>query len=389
MGASIIARGAGLCILALLAGGCAVSKNMDAAKTVRAKNPHASVEYLARVLEVEPQNPEAIALLDEIGKEIAGLSDAKIRDYVEAKKFAQAVGEADKVIATRDFIAKGPSKVDLFVDEERRPKLAQSAAEQFYVLADQVASGEGAMSPASAKKAAISFRRALGFVPGFRDAQQRYETCRELGMTRVAFGRFDCKGGADFLADRFKGELKSVVGELNPEFLSISGNRDPKTNALLTADIEGGFRDTGWQSKPQKNTITKSREIGIDDKGNTLYEQYDVTATWVVHTRKTQATLTLRYQVKDLQGSQLDAGNGSMKMHDEKTYVDNFGGDTGFEDYEEAIPYSVQELPKQRVEPANQRTLYTSMSEQWARKGNPIYEFGHKIYTKFSGQRGN
>lgn len=382
-----LARGAGFCFLALLVGGCAVSKNMEAARTVRGKNPHAAIEYLARVLTVEPQNPEAIALIDEIGKEIAGLSDAKIRDYVEAKKFAQAVGEADRVIATRDFIAKGPSKVDLFVDEEQRPKLAQSAAEQFYERADQLT--QGAVSPASAKKAAIAFRRALGFVPGFRDAQARYETCRELGMTRVAFGRFDCQGGSDFLTDRFKSELKGVIGDLNPEFLSISGNRDPKTNAIMTAAIEGGFSDSGWRHQPQKNTITKSREIGIDDKGNTLYEEYDVTATWIVHTRKTQGTLTLRYQVKDLQGSQLDAGNGRMKMHDEKTYVSDFGGDTNFEDYEEAIPFSVQELPKQRVEPANQRTLFTAMSEQWARKGNPIYDFGHQIFTKFSGQRGN
>lgn len=378
----------GACAL-LASAGCAVSKNLDAAKAVRTRNPHASIEYLARVLQAEPQNPEAIALMDEIGKEIAGISDAKIRDYVEAQKFAQAVAEADRVIATRDFIAKGPSQVDLFVDEEQRPRLANQAAEQFYERADQLVAG-GTPSPTSAKKAAIAFRRSLGFVPGFRDAQQRYENCRELGMTRVAVGQIDCRGRTRFLGARFAGDIRSAVADLNPEFLRISGDRDPQTNAVLTGAVEGSFNDTGWRSKRQRNTITKSREIGIDEQGNTLYEEYDVTATWVLYTRRTQASLTLRYQIQDLQGGQLDAGSGRLKMHDEKAYVSNFGGDTNFEDYEDAIPYSVKSMPKNRVEPADERQLYQRMSETWGRgKGSPLYRFSHQIFTKFSGQRGN
>lgn len=371
-----------------LLSGCAVSKNIDAAKQVRTKNPHASIEFLARVLKDDPKNGEVIALIDEIGKEIAGLADAKIRDFEESKKFAEAVATADRVLATRDFIAKGPSQVDLFVDEEQRPRLADLAANQYYTRAAGLAGAEP-VSPASAKKAAIAFRRAIGFVPGYKDAQKRYEECRELGMTRVAFGKFRTKGGVKFLQDRFKSELKSVVGELNPEFLEISGGRNPNTNAVLTAELEGGFNDSGWKSKRQKNTITKSREIGVDEQGNTLYEEYDVTATWVRYTRKTQATINLRYLIRDGQGNQLDAGNGRMKMHDMKEYASNFGGDTDFDDYEEAIPYEIQNLPKNKTEPANARQLCERMSEKWAKKGEPIYKFGHKIFTKFSGQRGN
>lgn len=379
---------AGFVAGSLLAGGCAVSKNIAAAKQVRSKNPHASIEYLNRALKDDPQNAEAIALTDEIGKEIAGLADAKIRDFEESKKYPEAVATADRVLATRDFIAKGSSQVDLFVDEEQRPRLAKLAAGQFYDRGDNLAK-QKPMSVKTAMKAAVAFRRSLGFVPGFKDAQKRYEQSRELAMSRVAFGKFQTKGGTRFLEDRFKNELKSFVADLNPEFIQITGGRNPDTNAVLTATLEGGFGDTGWRSKRQKNTITKSREIGIDEQGNTLYEEYDVTATWVRYTRKTNATLNLSYLIRDLDGNQMDAGNGRMKMHDMKEYVSNFGGDTSFDDYEEAIPYEIQQLPKSKVEPANARQLHERMSEKWLGKDQPVYKFGHRIYDKFSGSKGN
>ncbi|MBL4845322.1 MAG: hypothetical protein JKY65_07345 [Planctomycetes bacterium] len=372
---------AGLMAAVVLSSGCAVSKNIDAAKQVRSKNPHASIEFLARVLKDDPSNGEAIALTDEIGKEIASAADAKIRDFEASKKYAQAVAVADRVLATRDFVAKGPSQVDLFVDEEQRPRLAALAAAQFYKTGDNIASAKP-VSPKSAMKAAVAFRRSLGFVPGFKDSQKRYEETRELAMTRVRFGKFNCKSGTDFLVDNFKSELKGIVGDLGPEFLEISGPKN--SNAVLTADIEGGFRDSGWKSKRQKNTVTKSREVGMDDQGNTLYEEYDVTATWVRYTRKTNATISLRYMIKDSQGTQLSTGNGRMKMSDMKEYVSDFGGDTSLDDYEDAIPSDVSSMPKNRDEPANAQQLMERMSEKWGKKGEPIYKFGHKIFSKFS-----
>ena len=79
---------------------------MDAAKATRPKNPHAALEYLARILKEDPANQEAINLANEIGKEIAADADAKVRHFEEGKKYAQAVAVCDRVLATRSFLKK-------------------------------------------------------------------------------------------------------------------------------------------------------------------------------------------------------------------------------------------------------------------------------------------
>ncbi len=392
---------AAACVGALALGGCAAAKNMDAAKATRPKNPHAALEYLARILKEDPANQEAINLANEIGKEIAADADAKVRHFEEGKKYAQAVAVCDRVLATRSFLKKVPGNIDIFVNEEERPRLAKLAAQQFYDRADGLAK-ETPVTVPTAKKAAIAFRRSLGFVPGFRDAQQRYESMRDAAMTRVAFGRFKCARGTDFLVPRFQSELKEIITGLNPEFLEISGNRNPQTNAVLTGTIEASFNDTGWRGSKKKNKVTKQRQIGTeqvqtgtDAQGNPIieeqpvYEEYTLVATWTEFERRTAATLTLRYEIRDLQGNQMDAGSGSLKMSDQKQYAGQFGGTTGEEDYEDAIPFYVKQMPKQRVEPASFEQLCNAMSGKWKAKGKPVYKFGHKIYTRFSGQRGN
>ena len=389
------------CAGALALGGCAAAKNMDAAKATRPKNPHASLEYLARILKEDPANQEAINLANEIGKEIAADADAKVRHFEEGQKYAQAVAVCDRVLATRAFLKKVPGNIDIFVNEEERPRLAQLAAQQFYDRADGLTTQTPVTVP-SAKKAAIAFRRALGFVPGFKDAQQRYEGMRQAAMTRVAFGRFKCARGTDFLVPRFQGELKEIITGLNPEFLEISGRRNPETNAVLTGTIEASFNDTGWRAKKKRNKVTKQRQIGTeqvqtgtDAQGNPIieeqpvFEEYTLVATWTEFERRTSAGLTLRYEIRGLEGGQLDAGSGSLKMSDRKVYAGQFGGTTAEEDYEDAIPFYVKQMPKQRMNPANFEQLCNAMSDKWKGKGRPIYSFGHKIYSKFSGQRGN
>ncbi|MGE0707596.1 MAG: hypothetical protein AB7N76_08010 [Planctomycetota bacterium] len=386
MGRRVMA--AALCVATLWTAGCATAKYMETAKQTRSKNPHAALEYLALVLKEDAANKEAIDLANEIGKEIAAGADTKVRGFEQSKKYAQAVAVCDRVIATRDFLKTVPGNIDIFVNEEERPRLAKLAADDFYARADQLCA-EQPLSTPTAMKAAIAFRRSMGFVSGYKDAQKRYEDCRKSAMTNVAFGKFTFTRGTDFLVPRFQGNLKEVITAMNPEFLQISGNRSPETNALLTATIDAAWGDTGWKQQRQKNTVNKSRQIGTDEKGNPLYEDYTVTATWVVYTRTTSATLNLRYEIKDLNGGTLDSGSGRMKMSDTKQWAGNFGGDTNSQEYQDAVPYEVQQLPKQQVEPANFEQLCNAMSEKWAAKDQPLYSFGHKIYTRFSGQRGN
>jgi len=384
----------------LALGGCAAAKNMDAAKATRPKNPHAALEYLARVLKDDPANQEAITLANEIGKEIAADADAKVRHFEEGKKYAQAVAVCDRVLATRAFLKKVPGNIDIFVNEEERPRLAKLAAGQFYDRADALAQ-QTPVSVPTAKKAAIAFRRALGFVPGFKDAQQRYESMRQAAMTRLALGSIQCTRGSDFLVSRYKGDLEEMVTSLNPEFLEIANPDEATPNATLTGVVETSFSDTGWRAKRQSNTVTKRRKVGTkkvkkgtDKNGNPVYKEepvykkYKVTARWTIYTRATTAALTLRYQISDTDGVRMDAGSGRMKLSDKKRYATNFSGSPG-DEWKSAIPFDVRSLPKERVEPATFEQLCNAMSDTWKAKGKPVYKFGHKIYTKFSGQRGN
>lgn len=357
--------------------GCAASKYYDAAQQIRTKNPHAAIEYLALCLKEDNAHAEAIKLMDDLGKEIASDHAGKVKGFTRSKKYAAAVASCDRVFTTKELIKALPGNVEIYYDGEERVKLAELAAGVNYERGARLAD-QGAH-----KKAAIEFRRALGFVPGYKDAQARYDGSKSNALVRMAFEPFRANQAAAFLANDYRRDLHGMIAELNPEFLQVSLKRGPTTTQTLSGRLTGKFGDTGWTQRPQKNTRTISEKIGVDEQGNELFKQYDVTATWVIYTRKTSASLTISYEIKRADGTTVDAGKGTMKTSDFKQYASDFGGDTQDPNYWNVVPGKVKNLPRQSTEPGSFRALATGLSKLWTKKGRPVYKFAHKIYRKY------
>src|SRR5438309_621428 len=91
-----------------LASGCAASKFNDAATQVRPKNPHAAIEYLAQALKADPKNEESLAMLKEIVQNLAEDHATRVKELERSGKFADAVAQCDRLIATKKLVSELP-----------------------------------------------------------------------------------------------------------------------------------------------------------------------------------------------------------------------------------------------------------------------------------------
>lgn len=364
-------------LIGLTASGCAAADYFTAAQQTRTKNPHAAIEYIALCLKADPAHAEAIALMDELGKDIASDHAGKVKGFERSKKYASAVASCDRVVSTKDFIKTLPGKVEIFYDRNQRSEFAKLAAAQNYKRAERY-SEQGVY-----KKAAIEYRRALGFVAGYKDAQAKYETAKSEALVKLAFVPFRGRGGGELVAEKFRKDLYTTIVDLNPEFLQVTLGKKPNTTQRITGVADVRFSDTGWRKARKTHTITKRRQVGVDEQGNNVYEEYDITANWTEFSRKTAVTLTLSYRILRRDGTAVDAGRATMKLHSSKRWASRFGGNTQLADYNDAIPEYVKSLPKRRVEPASRRTLTEALAGKWTKKGAPVHRFAHKIFRKY------
>ncbi|MCF7808635.1 MAG: CsgG/HfaB family protein [Candidatus Marinimicrobia bacterium] len=98
----------------------------------------------------------------------------------------------------------------------------QSAAEAHYLAGEKLAASE---SLDDQKSAAKQFKRALKFVPGFRDAEDKYVETREAGIKRIAIIPFEDLSGT---RKRF-----GAVEELVADEVITSIMRDPSATEFM------------------------------------------------------------------------------------------------------------------------------------------------------------
>ena len=362
--------------------GCATSAYLGAGDKLRGKNPHAALEYYAKALESSPGEKEILDKIDKVAKAIADKHNSFVQGAKSSKKYDQAVADCDRVIATQNFIDQGSSQVQIYHDREERSRMAKLAAGQQYDRAANL------FDQGSFKKAAKGFRRALGFVAGFKDAQGRYEACRSQAVVTVAVAPFRCANhGTPGLANRFRQELHGLVAELNPEFMKIAMDESSAAGGpqqKLTGIVNGGFQSTPWVPRPQQNRGVFSRETGqFDQYGNPVYQQYEVVATWTLYTRKTSASLELNFSIEGADGTGVLSGRKTLRAGDSRQYATQFGGDVNDPNYQSVIPTHIRNLPNTPVEPANFEQLAGQMASTWSKKGGAVYGFAHKIYSKY------
>ncbi|MBI3723341.1 hypothetical protein HY251_05220 [bacterium] len=331
-------------LVCLLAGLAAASAGCHsyyrAAERTRPQNPHAACEYLAKCLEDDPNDEDAIKLLNEIGKKIAVDHSEQVAELERSGRYEDAVAQCDRVIATRVLIAQLPGKVDVVHEAEERSKNAVQAAAKAYAV------GLNLEKQHDQKGAARRFRVAMAFVPGYRDAPAHYAAMVKAATLRCAFAGFHGNNYGRSLARDAGERFKNKIVEMNPEFLEIVGANDASARGRLTGVIDADYGDTGWVGTRGRNSIqvNDTNPDGtwkVDANGNFIFKT--VSASWVVYDRTTSMTLTIKYEIVDAKtGGSLDAGQFSANDSDSGRYAGDFRGDMN------AVPYDVQGMSRDR-----------------------------------------
>jgi hypothetical protein len=345
------------------ASGCAASGYCDAAEQLRTTNPHAAIEYVSLSLAANPDYERAIDLISDLGSRLRDDHQTKIDELERSQSWEDCVAQCDRMIASAELVAKLPHGIQIFHPADHRARYAKFAAKKFY---DQGVKLEG---DSHLKEAAVSYRRALGFVTNYQDALVRYERVQKGATVKVAVVGFDSAvpGGQSLTQLMASRTLASCVAK-NPEFLVlVSGDKlDASCQGKLTGTVTAAtFDDSSWVPHPGRNeTTTYETQNGRSVELKHL-------CTWTIFERKTHYVFAASFKVDGTQnGNSMSAGSSTKEVSDSKTYI-QVSGD------EQALPDELKQLPRGPSEPKGERQL----SEECA---NLVADdLGLQLFTSF------
>lgn len=215
------------------------------------------------------------------------------------------------------------------------------------------------------KSAAKEFRKAKEFVPGYKDADDRYEQARSAGVKRMAIFTFEDRSGKaqaygglldtitddiitsvinnddtrEFLEIISREEIEAIMVEQN---LSFFERFDNKTVAGIgqIAGVHELFigkitRLTYAPARIKRKPISRKRTLKIptgeyvDKKGRTRtrYTDKKISATFTHYTIASSVTLTGSYQILDVKNAKVNKFEKFTVKHDFSAEWGSYRGD--------------------------------------------------------------
>jgi len=257
----------------------------------------------------------------------------------------------------------------------------QAAAESHYLAGEKLAQSD---SPTDQKAAAKQFKRALNFVPGYKDADLRYQSTREAGIKRIAIIPFEDLSGTrkrfgsveelvadevitsimkdaaatEFLELVSRDQLDRVIEE---QKLGLSGLLNEETavevgailgvHEILTGKITqivySPSRTVDRSYNETANVVIR-KEKYKDEEGKTKTRKIygDVKAQVTHYTRSTSAVIKGSYRIVDVKTSKLIASESFEGKSEFNTEWATFSGD------ERALSYRSKRATRQREQVA-------------------------------------
>jgi len=366
----------------------------------RARDAFARTDYdtavflLARSLQINPEYEESQLLMMDAflmanrmhqkqieSIEISGKEfrfDGLVREYQSLIDLHEAVSSLPPI---RNSETKALIEFEIIDYKGELAQAEQSAAETHYLAGEKLARSE---SLEDQKDAAKQFKRALSFVPGYKDAEVRYQSTRQAGIKRIAIIPFEDLSGTrkrfgsveELVADEVitsvmkdpsatefmelisRDQLDRVIAE---QKLGLSGLLDEETavevGALLGVhEILTGKITQIIYSPPQtvdrsyKETasvvIRKEKYKDKEGKEKTRKIYGDVEARVTQFTRSTKAVIKGSYRIVDVKTSRLIASEsfeGSASFNSDWA---SFRGD------ERALSYRSRQMTRRKEVPA-------------------------------------
>lgn len=281
--------GAGLTLLcAIIQTGCVAGRYVRAARRVRGHNAHAAIEYIALAQERNPNHGGAHDTLIDILQTIPYDHEQTVKRLEAAGSYDQAVAECDRMIATDHLVRSLPGgQYNLYYRPEQRAELARKAAAQWYERArEHQAAGR-------LREAVTAYDRCLGFRMDFEEAATLRENAMAGARTRLFLATPDPRDHPYWVAG-----LPRAIGveatRHRPRFLQITNER-ARANAVGTLSVDQAeFYDSGWHGREDSRTVVTERIDPQSGKARRTRHR----AHWVVYSRETSYTLTLRFSVE-------------------------------------------------------------------------------------------
>lgn len=334
-----------------------------------------AVFLLARSLQINPEYEESQLLLKDaflMANRIHGERIDEIKSSGKQFRHDRLVLEYQALIdlhaavrslpPIRDPETKALIEFDLIDYTDELSAAKQSAAEAHYLEGEKLAESE---SLNDQKAAAKQFKRALGYVPGYKDAETRYQATREAGIKRIAIIPFEDLSGTrkrfgsveELVADEVitsimkdpsatefmelisRDQLDRVIEE---QKLGLSGLLDEETavevgailgvHEILTGKITqivySPARTVDRSYTETANVvIRKEKYKDKDGKEKTRKIYGDVSARVTHYTRTTSAVIKGSYRIVDVKTSKLIASESFEGKSDFSTEWATYSGD--------------------------------------------------------------
>ncbi|UZR95119.1 CsgG/HfaB family protein [Chondrinema litorale] len=229
------------------------------------------------------------------------------------------------------------------------------------------------------KTAAKEFKKALGYVPGYRDAAQKYEDARKAGTTRVAIIPFENKSGktnygalgeyitdqviASIFDDKSAMEFLEIIDReqlelvINEQKLGASGLLDDNTlveigkvlgvQEILTGRITQIISDreqvTSENQQVKDNVKVKVGEKkNSDGKTEAVYRDKEVSAVVTIYNKTAGARMSGSYKILDVQTARLLETEAFSESYEFNHEWGSYRGD------ERALSYKYKQLVQVR-----------------------------------------
>ena len=338
-----------LIISIALAAGCAALKQYG--KLERSARQHyvagrfdSAVFDCVKSLRLNPKYEKAQILLQDAFRAAVKEHEREIRrlEGLDAKfKWDNIVREYEALIKVNEAVSDLPTLIDKRTGEiikfnikdytAHLTEAKSKAAEAHYQEGLRLSKLEGIEIQ---KQAAKEFKKALSFVPGYKDAEVRYEESRRAGIKRMAIIPFADKSGKrgkygalsemitddiisavmnnpsarEFLELISRAELEQVLQE---QKLGLTGLLDEKTAAelgkilgvheIVTGQITQIIYEparTTRRNERQKKTITVKT-------GKDQYTESEVNATVTFYKKQSRARIEGSYKIIDVRTARL------------------------------------------------------------------------------------
>jgi len=349
-------------LLALIClSGCASSKSLDAARELQPRNPHAALEYVALCLQNDPDDEDALALLDSIIPAIVYEHENRVASMIQSGAYEDAIVECDRVTASAYLVRTMPGgPYNLYYQENQRAELTGLAAGKVYNEARKFE------EDGDYRSAVDGYDRALGFVENYKDAASRREKILDSVTSRLFITCDD--PGIDFQAARIVTEgIGATAMSERPRFLRLVKDRDSAVSICNVVIENADFMDSGWNSDHDSKKV----QVDVYNKKGKKTGTVERRAYWTVYRRETRFTLAAGFTVTSESAEEpTPSARASETASSEVSYARWHGEKSG-------VPSDVLSMPSSSGPPKSRSTLTGECAGAVSR------ELGHKLFLAY------